>query len=108
MHILEPACWTFCYHVITSPFLNISDAVYAKKHNIQFQSILKPHIDALLICILYNYKLIVFLMFYLQGYPVNQIRPWPLQQRSNGTTRPSALELEGAKDKTVSPGIFLS
>jgi len=32
---------------------------------------------------------------------VNQIRPWPLQQRSNGTTRPSALELEGAKEKTV-------
>lgn len=35
------------------------------------------------------------------GYPVNQIRPWPLQPRSNGTTRPSLFDIEGSLDKTL-------
>lgn len=35
------------------------------------------------------------------GYPSNQIRPWPLQPRSNGTTRPSLLDTEGNKEKTL-------
>ena len=37
-----------------------------------------------------------------QGYPVNQIRPWPLQPRSNGTTRPSLLDIKANFEKTVS------
>lgn len=32
---------------------------------------------------------------------MNQIRPWPLQPRSNGTTRPSLFDIEGSLDKTV-------
>ncbi|XP_031555902.1 ubiquitin carboxyl-terminal hydrolase 7-like, partial [Actinia tenebrosa] len=35
------------------------------------------------------------------GYPVNQIRPWPLQQRSNGTTRPALIDLDIHLDKTI-------
>ncbi|KAK3717321.1 hypothetical protein QZH41_011551 [Actinostola sp. cb2023] len=42
------------------------------------------------------------------GYPVDQIRPWPLQQRSNGTTRPSMFDLEGCLDKTIGSSVEAS
>ncbi|KXJ26613.1 Ubiquitin carboxyl-terminal hydrolase 7 [Exaiptasia diaphana] len=42
------------------------------------------------------------------GYPVDQIRPWPLQQRSNGTTRPSIIDLEGCMEKTVGSAVEAS
>ncbi|EDO34745.1 predicted protein [Nematostella vectensis] len=35
------------------------------------------------------------------GYPVDQIRPWPLQQRSNGTTRPAVFDMESDIDKPI-------
>ena len=48
-----------------------------------------------------KFLIINFCTLLMQGYPVNQIRPWPLQPRSNGTTRPSLLDTEGNMDKTV-------
>lgn len=62
-----------------------------------------------LLCTIFPHKLsrkwevmMCFCCSYRQGYPVNQIRPWPLQPRSNGTTRPSLLDIEANFDKTVS------
>ena len=44
---------------------------------------------------------IIIIIVCVQGYPVEQVRPWPLQQRSNGTMRPSLLEMDINFERTV-------
>lgn len=47
------------------------------------------------------FVIFIFIVFLSQGFPIDQIRPWPFNYRTNQTCRPMLLDLENDINKPI-------